>query len=79
MSPHAGQAVWRFREHAERTPAARRQRQSESRLREFVTVRFLDRLECKVLQPGEFAAIVDRIVAREIDPYTAADGLLPEP
>ena len=27
-------------------------------------------------RPGEFDAIVDRIAARELDPYTAADGLL---
>ena len=33
-------------------------------------------LERDVLAPGELAAIVDRIAAREIDPYTAADHLL---
>jgi hypothetical protein len=33
-------------------------------------------LEQKVLRPGELAAMVDRIAARELDPYTAADELL---
>ena len=29
-----------------------------------------------VLAPGEFDALLDRIAAREIDPYTAADGIV---
>ena len=33
-------------------------------------------LERDVLAPGELAAIVDRIAAREVDPYTAANELL---
>ena len=45
---------------------------SEYRLRELVAQRFMDRLERDVLAPGELAAVVDRIAARELDPYTAA-------
>jgi len=36
----------------------------------------MDHLERKVLKPGELAQVVDRIAAREVDPYTAANDLL---
>ena len=41
-----------------------------------VSQRFMDHLERQVLAPGELGAIVDRIAAREVDPYTAANELL---
>lgn len=69
-------AIWRFRSRTERTQAAKRQRRSEFRLRETVAQRFMDRLERGILKPGELAAMVERVAAREIDPYTAADELL---
>jgi LAO/AO transport system kinase len=56
--------------------ANRRRERAEQRLREVVTRRFLDRLERDVVRPHEWAAIVDRIAAREIDPYSAADALV---
>jgi hypothetical protein len=45
-------------------------------LRELVTERFMKHLEDEVLAEGEFGGFVDRIAAREVDPYTAADTLL---
>jgi hypothetical protein len=36
----------------------------------------MDHLERQVLTPGEMGAIVDRIAAREVDPYSAANDLL---
>jgi LAO/AO transport system kinase len=69
-------AIARFREHSEGTQAGRRRTRSEYRLRELVAHRFMDRLEREVLASGELSAIVDRIAAREIDPYTAATDLL---
>src|SRR2546425_11928783 len=82
-------AIWRFRAHAEqsrepgvagvnrpRTQVARRRTRSEYRLRELVSQRFMEHLERDVLAPGELGAIVDRIVSREVDPYTAANELL---
>jgi LAO/AO transport system kinase len=69
-------AIWKFREHSASAQAGRRERRSEMRLREVVSQRFMDRLEREVLKPGELAAIVDRIAARDLDPYTAADDLL---
>jgi LAO/AO transport system kinase len=74
--PELLQAVAAFREHAARTQTTRRRVRSEYRLRELVSQRFMDHLERDVLAPDEFGAIVDRIAARELDPYTAATELL---
>ena len=69
-------AIWRFREHSARTQTARRRTRSEYRLRELVSQRFMDHLEREVLAENELSGLVDRIAAREIDPYTAASDLL---
>jgi LAO/AO transport system kinase len=69
-------AIWRFREHSARTQTARRRTRSEYRLRELVSQRFMDHLEREVLAENELSGLVDRIAAREIDPYTAANDLL---
>jgi LAO/AO transport system kinase len=74
--PALAEAIWTFRAHSERTQAARRKSRSQYRLRELVSQRFMDHLEREVLRPGELTAIVDRIAAREVDPYTAANDLL---
>ncbi len=68
--------IWAFRDHERAAEATRRRSRSEYRLRELVTQRFLDHLQHGVLQPGELTAIVERIAARELDPYTAANDLL---
>jgi len=69
-------AIAQFRAHAAETQTARRKTRSEYRLRELVSHRFMDHLERDVLKAGELTGIVDRIAAREIDPYTAANELL---
>jgi GTPase len=69
-------AIGRFREHAAPQQAARRRARSEYRLRELVTDRFMKHLEDGVLEKGEFARLIDRIAAREVDPYSAAQSLL---
>jgi LAO/AO transport system kinase len=69
-------ATWRFREHSARTQTERRRTRSEYRLRELVSQRFMDHLESEVLAENELSGLVDRIAAREIDPYTAANDLL---
>ncbi len=74
--PELVDAVWRFRSHSEATHSVRRQKRSEFGLRELVSKRFMQRLEQGVLQPGEFEAIANRVAAREVDPYTAADELV---
>jgi LAO/AO transport system kinase len=68
--------ICRFREHSARTQAVRRRTRSEYRLRELVSHRFMEHLEHEVLASGELTTIVDRIAAREVDPYTAANELL---
>jgi LAO/AO transport system kinase len=74
--PELVEAIWRFREHSRRTQVVRRRTRSEHRLRELVSQRFMDHLERHVLAPGELNAIVDRIAARDVDPYTAARELV---
>jgi LAO/AO transport system kinase len=69
-------AMTAYREHARADETTRRRSRSEYRLRELVSQRFMEHLERNVLQSGELTAIVDRIAAREIDPYSAASGLL---
>lgn len=65
-----------FRAHS----AARRQERlaarQEYRLRDLLARRFLAHVESRVLGAGEFDDIVGRIARRELDPYTAAAGIL---
>ena len=67
--------VTRFRAHTEATRVERRRARAEYRLRELLSHRFVRHVESAVLQPGEFDAILGRIAARELDPYSAADGI----
>ena len=55
---------------------ARRRARTEFRLRQLLGERCLGWLERTVLGPDELRAVVDRIVGREIDPYSAASDLL---
>jgi LAO/AO transport system kinase len=68
--------VHRFREHTAATQGGRRRVRAEFRLRELLGDRFLRHVEQAVLAPGEMEATLDRIAAREVDPYTAADGIM---
>ncbi|MFN7914682.1 MAG: methylmalonyl Co-A mutase-associated GTPase MeaB [Vicinamibacterales bacterium] len=74
--PELEAAIASFRAHAAAQQAARRRSRSAWRLRELVSQRFMARLERDVLAPGEFDAVVQRIAARELDPYSAANDLL---
>jgi LAO/AO transport system kinase len=74
--PELVEAIARFRAHSRGVQSLRRKTRSEYRLRELVSQRFMDHLERRVLAAGELGAIVDRIAAREVDPYTAANDLL---
>jgi putative protein kinase ArgK-like GTPase of G3E family len=68
--------IARFRAASKPAERARRRLRGEHRLRERLAERAVDYLEHHVLAGGELAAIVDRIEARELDPYSAADELL---
>ncbi len=74
--PELVASVLAFRAHAERQQGLRRRTRSAYRLRELVSQRFMSHLERHVLAAGEFDALVDRIASRELDPYSAANGLL---
>jgi len=74
--PEIVEMVERFRAHSAGKQDARRKTRSEFRLRELIAQRFMDHLERQVLAPNELAQAVNRIAAREVDPYTAAASLL---
>ncbi|MGE0863864.1 MAG: methylmalonyl Co-A mutase-associated GTPase MeaB [Vicinamibacterales bacterium] len=60
-----------------RTNRARRLKaRNEFRLRDLLTHRFMELVEHDLLGAGEFDALVARIAAREVDPYTAASDIL---
>jgi LAO/AO transport system kinase len=69
-------AIQQFRMHSEGAQASRRRSRSAYRLRELVSQRFMAHLEHVVLSAGEFDGVADRIAARQLDPYTAAQELL---
>ena len=70
------EAVARFREHMRPVQGARRRARAEFRLRELLGQRFLQHVERDVLRPGEFEQVLDRIAAREVDPYSAAGDIM---
>ena len=60
-----------------RTQSTRRLKaRNEFRLRDLLTHRFMELVEHELLGPGEFDALIARIAAREVDPYTAASDIL---
>jgi LAO/AO transport system kinase len=68
-------AVERFRAHTAGARGERRRARAEFRLRELLSQRFLRHVESAVLGDGELAAVLDRIAARELDPYSAAEDI----
>ena len=54
----------------------RRRARAEWRLREMLAQRLVRHVERHVLRAGEFEQTLDRIAAREVDPYSAVDGIL---
>ena len=74
--PELVTAIAAFRAHSQASQTSRRKARSEYRLRELVSQRFMSHLEREVLADGELGTIVERIAAREVDPYTAANELL---
>ncbi len=70
--PELWAAIKAFRAHSEAGRHRRRKARGEFRLRELLTHTFLEHVERDVLAPGELEALLERIAAREIDPYSAA-------
>ena len=73
--PELLDAVERFRTHTQSKMANRRRERAEFRIRELLARRFVESVERDVLEPGELDRILDRIAARETDPYTAVDDI----
>jgi GTPase len=74
--PELLEAIGRFRRHTASSLGSRHRARAEWRLRELLAQRFLQFVERDVLESGEFDRTLERIAARELDPYTAADGIL---
>jgi len=74
--PELWHTIKAFRAHSEGTRARRLKARNEFRLRDLLTHRFMEHVEHRLLGKGEFAALVERIARREVDPYTAASDIL---
>jgi LAO/AO transport system kinase len=68
--------IERFREHTRETQGSRRRARAEFRLRELLARRFMQHVEERVLTAGEFDRVLDRIAARELDPYSATADIM---
>jgi LAO/AO transport system kinase len=69
-------AIDAFRGRTDETREARRRSRCEYRLREILTDSFLAHVDRVILPPGELESIIDQIVARTLDPYTAAERVM---
>jgi len=74
--PELLEMIERFRAHTTASQKARRRQRAEYRLRELLARRFLEHVERRVLGAGGLDRILDRMAAREIDPYTAVDEIM---
>jgi LAO/AO transport system kinase len=74
--PELWAAIRAFRAHTAATRQQRLAARQEYRLRELLARRFLSHVESRVLADGEFEALVTRIAARELDPYSAASAIM---
>jgi LAO/AO transport system kinase len=74
--PELWEHIRRFRAHSEGNRSERERARNEARLRDLLAHRFVEAVERDVVGPEEFQRIVSRLVARELDPYTAAAEIL---
>ncbi len=70
------QAIRAYRAHTAASRGRRLKARNQFRLRDLLTHRYLEFIEHTLLTPESFDALVDRIAAREVDPYSAAEDLL---
>ena len=68
--------IGRFRQETAARLGERRRTRAEWRLREVLGRSFMQHLERHVLAEGELQALLERIAARQIDPYAAAAGVM---
>ena len=67
--------IGRFREQSSSTRATRQRARQEYRFRELLAHQFVQHVE-RSLPAGELDRVVDRLAARELDPYTAAAEIM---
>ncbi|HEY7055574.1 MAG TPA: methylmalonyl Co-A mutase-associated GTPase MeaB [Vicinamibacterales bacterium] len=68
--------VDRFRTRMAATERQRRRERAEWRVRDLMAHRFVRHVHERVLRAGEFEAMLDRVAARETDPYTVVDEIV---
>jgi LAO/AO transport system kinase len=66
----------RFRAQTADTLGTRRRARAEFRVKELLAHRFVQHVMDRVLAPGEFDALLDRIAARDTDPYSVVDDMV---
>jgi len=74
--PEVMAAIDAFRAQQGDDSLARRRARAGWRLRELLAERFLRHVDERTLGSGELEQLADRIAARELDPYTAADRIM---
>jgi len=74
--PELAAAIQRFRDYTASTLGERRRARAEFRVRELLAHRFVRHVEEHVLEEGEFEKLLNRIAARETDPYTVVDSII---
>ncbi len=74
--PELLEAIDRFRAQLGDSQGTRRRARAEWRLRELLAHRFVQHVERRVLGAGEFDKTLNRIAAREVDPYSAVEEIL---
>ena len=70
------EAIDAFRAHTAATLGERRRARAEFRVTELLAQRFVRHVMEDVLAEGEFPALLDRIAARETDPYSVVDDIV---
>ena len=73
--PELVSGIAAFREHTKAEVGQRRRMRAEFRLRELLARAFMRHLERDVLTEGEFAHELERIAARETDPYAVTEAM----
>jgi LAO/AO transport system kinase len=68
--------IERFRAHTAASMGDRRRARAEFRVQELLAHRFVQHVHDRVMKVGEFQNLLDRIAARETDPYTAVDDII---
>jgi LAO/AO transport system kinase len=74
--PERAAAIEAFRAHTAAALGERRRARAEFRVQELIAHRFVQHVHDHVMRAGEFQSLLDRIAARETDPYTVVDDII---